>query len=756
MNKLFHCCLYCFFFGFLAIFNSKAFAQQNNMPKALLGISMANGTKTYQQSFSNHNGNGAITIKKVVSGSAAEKQGLKKGDILYAIDDKKINKNNPVSSFKDILKQYQPDDKIIIKGFRIKKFFQVGSEKYSTLEKASQQIAENLDHEITIKQIDDIQKIQKDVVLGSWQQMPKLTHMPDSISVKWQDSIERNQKKYSEIPALKQIESTLFQSRMKGDALINIPGSDPLEFYLHNNPQMLLGTGISIKNLAVENRNNLVEKLLTDFYITQQPAAVVTYPLPASHEEYIGQLKELITKIKSHTETLQKFYNKYSNPLQQLKQYYQAQDDSNTPSNDVQFQKKLKQISLLIKKYQPQSNSLLLNLSYFFNDERNKLLPGLFSNSTLPMQLELNGMSILISGSNNDSHYQGADMIIELGGDDNYFVTKQSQSKPIIVDLSGNDIYMSKIAHQWGAAEYGISYLLDVTGNDHYFGQDFSMGSAFVGAGLLEDRQGNDSYFAAHLSMGTGLLGVGILSDHNGNDTYVSGTFSQAAGLFMGQGYLIEKNGNDRYISTAWKSGSYQKEASFDGISMGVGFGIRDIARGGIGILFDYKGDDYYHAGNFSLGCGYYFAIGGLIDLEGNDNYQAMRYGIGTAVHSASGFFIDASGNDHYYASQHAIAGAAWDLSSALFIDFQGDDQYNSNGPFPFSFAAAEHNSLAIHLDKEGDDNYHNGFFSNQSNSYHNGQSFGIFINLFGNDNYPEPFKNDHTTQINEFYFGDH
>jgi len=737
----------------LSLSSFSIFAQQIQVPKPLLGIGMSNGTKTYQQLIRKPNNLGAILVKKVLVDSAADEAGLKKGDILYSINDKRLKKDEPVKFFKSILEQFQTGEKIVIKGLRFKKHFQVKNKVYPTFDEASQSIMDSPENELTIKKIFDIQSIEKELILGSWQKMPKLTHQPDSINPNWLESVQNFQQKYSKHLLPNKTHSSKFQSKMEENASINIPGADPLEFYLHKNPHMLLATGLHIKDFAFKNNESILEALLTNFYTQDVYTQGKQFPLALNGNELSEQLIHLVQDVKTHNIALEKFYNDFKNPINRLKLYYQSQDDSDTPTTDPEFHKNLEQISILANSHQHQSNQLLLKLHNYFNNKTVQLLMKLFNDKDLPKRLEVNDLLIVISGTTNDNHYQGADMIIDLGGDDNYFVTQTSQSKPIIVDMSGNDIYMSQIPHQWGATQHGISYLLELEGNDHYIGADFSLGSAFNGAALLVDKQGDDSYSAAHLSLGVGLLGVGILSDKQGNDTYLSGTISQAAGLFMGQGYLIEKNGNDRYVSSAWRQGAYQQEDSFDGISMGVGFGLRDVSRGGVGILFDYQGDDYYHGGNFSLGCGYYFGVGGLIDLAGNDNYQAMRYGIGAAAHSASGFFLDSSGNDQYSSTQHAIAGAAWDLSSAAFFDHAGDDKYMSSGPF--SFAAADHNSLAIHLDNSGNDSYQKQFYTEQSNSYNDGQSFGFFYNTKGQDIYPAPFLNNNKQQINGFYFID-
>jgi hypothetical protein len=101
------------------------------------------------------------------------------------------------------------------------------------------------------------------------------------------------------------------------------------------------------------------------------------------------------------------------------------------------------------------------------------------------------------------------------------------------LDLAGNDIHLDPAASGWGVAERALdhiknlqpqppldrpllSFLLDLSGNDHYrWAGDRAQGSGGAGgAGLLFDLDGRDEYVSGRQSQGYGTdNGVGVLVD---------------------------------------------------------------------------------------------------------------------------------------------------------------------------------------------------------------------------------------------------
>lgn len=779
-------------------------AAEPKQKRAFLGIDMKNGNHLYHQLKPELSDQGAILINRIIIGSAAEKHGLAQGDLIFSINKASLPLNEPLKAFRNRLKTFTAGDKIYLQILRTDKYYQLGSQRFSHLSQAKHYLSQHTHSQLVLEQLIDSQIIDLNLVLGSQSELPMLSLYPPQLASEWKyNNIEdyqsspsrnlqdrtQNQKPNSQKPNFQKTNSqkqsnpkqeqtehsvtmsdampallrslsinpediSIFLPLIRNDAKQNIPGANPLIFHLQQNPQALLPFSEGLKSIATLSSSELVPQLLNGFYLPIAEVPQVNYSLTKSPETIRKQLFTLLSAIHKQNDSLKTFSDKYANSLSRLKKYYQSQDDQDTPQTDPQFHRELQEIERWWRDHYLSIAAPLINLNRYFSPTRIQGIKQAFQAHQQTKTYQENGLKIVIAGPDNNYHYQGADLILELGGNDSYFVANSEQDKPIIIDLEGNDIYQSQLDHQWGGADTEIAYLLDWSGDDQYFAGDFSLGSAWLGMALLSDRSGDDRYFSMHLSQAAGLIGTGILWDHNGDDNYLSATLSQAGGLFLGEAYLIDSAGNDRYTSSGWVASAYANDSSYDAVSMGVGLGLRGVCRGGFGLLIDISGNDNYHAGNFSLGSGYYFAMGAVMDLAGNDHYSAMRYGIGAAAHSAIGLFYDQSGDDHYQSSQHAIAGAAWDLSLALFIDAQGNDHYRSHGSF--SFAAAEHNSLAIHFDHAGNDHYGQSFYTQQNNQYNEGASMGIFVNFLGQDHYPAGFKDQLQIKQNQFYFEDY
>jgi tetratricopeptide (TPR) repeat protein len=70
------------------------------------------------------------------------------------------------------------------------------------------------------------------------------------------------------------------------------------------------------------------------------------------------------------------------------------------------------------------------------------------------------------------------------------------------------------------------------------------------------------------------------------------------------------------------------------------------------------------------------------VDHEGNDRYIPQNgSGLGFAVHLSNAIVIDRSGNDYYFAKTHS-GGVGSDRSTALLIDYAGDDIYGPSEVF--------------------------------------------------------------------------
>ncbi|MBN2178649.1 MAG: PDZ domain-containing protein [Deltaproteobacteria bacterium] len=365
---------------------------------------------------------------------------------------------------------------------------------------------------------------------------------------------------------------------------------------------------------------------------------------------------------------------------------------------------------------------------------------------------------IVIGGRTANRYEREAAVLIDLGGNDFYGGNPASASgdRPlsIIVDFSGNDEYSATENFAEGAGILGTGILLDLAGDDIYHGVAFSQGVGIAGIGILADRGGNDEYFGQKYNQGVGFWGMGLLLDSGGEDSYRSHLFAQGVGGPKGVGLLLDNSGDDSYYATGKEPSSYSTPGIFRGYSQGFGIGFRHHASGGIGILIDSAGHDRFRAGNFSQGGGYYFGLG-ILKNSGNedDEYIASRYGQGFSAHSAAGILIDEGGSDHYSGSVGALQGAAWDLGIAALLDRSGNDTYESAGLF-FSQGAAAHNGFSFFIDSAGEDRY---LFEEEEkvskNTYHGGYSLSFVIDDGGDvDSYNESRDGNDQIQLGGEY----
>ena len=182
-----------------------------------------------------------------------------------------------------------------------------------------------------------------------------------------------------------------------------------------------------------------------------------------------------------------------------------------------------------------------------------------------------------------------------------------------------------------------------------------------------------------------------------------------------------------------------------------MGCGFRGFSSGGIGLLLDSAGNDSYQAGNFSQGCGYFFAMGLLVDQQGNDIYLGSRYAQGASAHQAVGILLDHMGDALYQSKIAASQGAAWDAAIGILEARHGDARYVAQH---LSQGAAAMNGFGMLFDHQGKDHYQAqaGQGLGSSTSYWGGRgalNLGILIDAAGDDAYSRPDrKNAQTTQF--------
>ncbi len=341
---------------------------------------------------------------------------------------------------------------------------------------------------------------------------------------------------------------------------------------------------------------------------------------------------------------------------------------------------------------------------------------------------------ILIGGLG-DNHYTGKMplLLIDLGGNDIYRFDEYSPFS-VIIDLSGDDTYISSENCWLGAGVLGLGFLVDLKGNDIYRGENFAFGAGFFGVGFLLDREGNDRYISGMFSQGAGAIGLGILCDMEGDDHYQTALYSQGFGFVGAGGFLFDYRGNDIFFSGGVVPDHREESGAYRTLSQGFGLGLRPFASGGLGILYNGEGDDTYEGSYFSQGSAYWLSIWMIIDKRGNDHYKARRYSQGAGTHWAIGTLIDFEGDDHYV-SWGVSQGCGHDRAIGILWDGQGNDHYSAEW---LSQGAGNDSGRGFLIDEKGNDIYEAGTDGTQGDGKfdvrRDERSIGLLVDGDGED----------------------
>ncbi len=288
---------------------------------------------------------------------------------------------------------------------------------------------------------------------------------------------------------------------------------------------------------------------------------------------------------------------------------------------------------------------------------------------------------IALGGFGNDNYSEDFLIIIDLGGNDTYLSNNNSiknrLKSPIscIIDFSGDDIYIGN-DFCFGGSAFGINILIDFEGNDSYSSGDFSLGSALFGVGILVDYYGDDIYSGRGFSIGSAYYGWGFFVDAQGNDIYRGTYFTQGSAYCTSMGILVDAAGNDNYIASQPYLNDKKNSLPYHNYSQGASLGFPYATAGGIGILYDASGDDNYIANNSSQGYANYYSIGALIDRNGNDRYQSGDNSQAFSEDFSFALLLDYFGNDVYTANTNAQAYSGGFSFSILFDDYSENDYF--------------------------------------------------------------------------------
>ncbi len=372
-----------------------------------------------------------------------------------------------------------------------------------------------------------------------------------------------------------------------------------------------------------------------------------------------------------------------------------------------------------------------------------------------PFALQGNSGTILIGSVGDDVWYMDewpvASIVIDPGGNDVYYgqvavagnlKDEENELVSIAIDLGGNDCYFSEGERSCGSGVLGIAGLIDVSGDDVYRSGPFSQACGLFGCGLLIDQDGRDIYEAGSLVQGAGAIGVGLLIDTSGNDQYKAAVYAQGMAYTRGWGMLTDRDGCDTYYA-GWVYDDFPRyPKSTVSLSQGFSIGMRPDASGGVGILHDRNGNDFYNAEVYGQGVSYWYSIGALIDDQGNDWYQCQQYSQGSGIHLSSGILLDRDGYDRY-SSQACTQGFGHDLAVGWLIDEGGDDYYTGGG---LAQGSGNANGVGVLIDRGG----HDGYFGRDKNAVtghgnlaRDYGSIGVFIDMGGPDTYSEELCGD-------------
>ncbi len=369
------------------------------------------------------------------------------------------------------------------------------------------------------------------------------------------------------------------------------------------------------------------------------------------------------------------------------------------------------------------------------------------------------GLSIIIGGTGDNSYYANFDVIIDLGGNDKYLARQASgiNQPQILIDLgNGDDVYITDDSFAFGSAVAGLAYFYDDGGNDIYKGGSYSLGSALLGYAFFQEHGGNDIYAGDVHTEGAGTFGVCILVDENGNDSYNAALYSQAFGSVWGYGLLADFAGNDRYYAGGKFLHQPLYSDFYQSLSQGFGFGWRGTSSGGIALLYDRSGNDFFETEIYGQGSSYWYALGMLVDDEGNDFYSSVHYSQGAGIHLSVGGLIDRAGKDSYSCHYGPCQGTAHDLAVGVLVDYSGEDWYITNG---VGQGSGWTNSFGLLLDKQGDDAYMGkglGYNQGMANETRGFGGIGLFLDLGGKDVYNKgaPADNDNLWKQGKWGFG--
>jgi hypothetical protein len=327
---------------------------------------------------------------------------------------------------------------------------------------------------------------------------------------------------------------------------------------------------------------------------------------------------------------------------------------------------------------------VLIVLDLGGNDRYEGSKPGIQGGAVL-------GVSMLVDLEGNDTYRAkdvahgsalcGVGILVDFDGNDWYGGLRRLQGHAlgglgILLDRAGDDKYHAAMWAQGFGAPLGFGVLDDLEGEDHYY----------VGGLYPDSYPETPGYEGWGQGIGAGLRqagngGIGVILDGGGNDVYEYDYISHGGGYWLGIGFARDFGGNDRRYGGTRKAygGGPRGEPEFQRFACGF------ACHYAFGCCFDDDGDDTYGGTIMGLGFAWDDAVGVLCDFAGSDRYEATGGSTqGSGAQAGLGVLFDYRGNDVYlgysqgYAapdiSYHPLPQCGGNFS--FVIDYGGKDSY--------------------------------------------------------------------------------
>lgn len=298
------------------------------------------------------------------------------------------------------------------------------------------------------------------------------------------------------------------------------------------------------------------------------------------------------------------------------------------------------------------------------------------------MLLDLKGDDVYSAGDvAQGSALAGVGILIDYAGDDRYSGVRRVQGQALgglglLIDRNGHDDYHAAMWAQGFGGPLGFGLLDDLSGDDHYY-----CGGLYPNSYKPE----TPGYEGWGQGVGAGIRqsacgGIGVILDGAGDDVYEYDYMAHGGGYWCGLGFARDFGGNDkRLICRKAFDGNERTEQLFQ--RFGCGWGCHYA----VGLCFDDGGEDVYEGTIMGSGMAWDCAVGVLCDFGGNDRYEAAG-GLtqGSGAQAGLGILFDYQGDDVYlgdgqgYAppsiSYHDVPRCGGNFS--FLIDYGGKDTY--------------------------------------------------------------------------------